>query len=135
LKQVEGQAMHGEAIRPARVSARTHEITRNLAFINRGSLRTVYQDTVDYCQIHLTFEHGMVADIFASEIVMGGVHNWLEIFANNHRARCNMSPSNAMELCNPSEEQLADVYLMEKLGTKQGWSNPAPDEYFTFGYP
>jgi hypothetical protein len=66
---------------------------------------------------------------------MGGVHNWLEIFANNHRARCNMSPSNAMELYNPKEDQLADVYLMEKLGTKQGWSNPAADEYFTFGYP
>jgi len=24
---------------------------------------------------------------------------------------------------------------MEKLGTQQGWSNPAPDEYSTFGYP
>ncbi len=66
---------------------------------------------------------------------MGGVHNWLEIFANNHRARCNMSPSNAMEFYNPREGQLADVYLMEKLGTQQGWSNPAPDEYSTFGYP
>jgi len=46
-----------------------------------------------------------------------------------------MSPSNAMELYNPREDQLADVYLMEKLGTQQGWSNPAPDEYSTFGYP
>ena len=46
-----------------------------------------------------------------------------------------MSPSNTMELYNPREDQLADVYLMEKLGTKQGWSNPAPDEYSTFGYP
>ncbi|MGE5255860.1 MAG: Gfo/Idh/MocA family protein [Hyphomicrobiales bacterium] len=135
LKQVEGQAMHGRTIRPARVSARTHELTRNPAFMDRGFLRTDYQDIEDYCQVHLTFEDEMVADIFASEIVMGGVHNWLEIFANNHRTRCNMSPSNAMELYNPKEEQLTDVYLMEKLGTKQGWSNPAPDEYFTFGYP
>jgi hypothetical protein len=46
-----------------------------------------------------------------------------------------MSPSNAMELYNLREDQLADVYLMEKLGTQQGWSNPAPDEYSTFGYP
>ena len=135
LKQVEGQALHGKATRPARVSARTHEITRSPAFMDRGFLRTDYKDIEDYCQIHLAFEDGMVADIFASEIVMGGVHNWLEIFANNHRTRCNMSPSNAMELYNPRDEQLADVYLMEKLGTKQGWSNPAPDEYFTFGYP
>ena len=135
LKQVEGVTLYGKPVRPRTVSARTHEITRNPTFVSKGFLRTDYKDIEDYCQIHLTFEDGMVADIFASEIVMGGVHNWLEIFANNHRARCNMSPSNAMELYNPREDQLADVYLMEKLGTKQGWSNPAPDEYFTFGYP
>ena len=135
LKQVEGVTLYGKPVRPRTVSARTHEITRNPAFVNKGFLRTDYTDIEDYCQIHVTFEDGMVADIFASEIVMGGVHNWLEIFANNHRARCNMSPSNAMELYNPREDQLADVYLMEKLGTKQGWSNPAPDENFMFGYP
>ena len=77
----------------------------------------------------------MVADIFASELVMGGVHNWLEIFANNHRAKCNLSPVNAMEVYNPQEEQFADIYVMEKIGTKQGWSNPAPDENWMFGYP
>jgi len=77
----------------------------------------------------------MIADIFASELVMGGVHNWLEIFANNHRTRCNLSPINAMELYNPREEQLAEVYVVEKIGTKQGWSNPSPDENWMFGYP
>ena len=135
LKQVEGIAHHGRAIRPKSVSARTHEITRNPSFLDKGFLRTDYKDVEDYAQVHITFDDGMVADIFASEIVMGGVHNWLEIFANNHRARCNMSPNNSMELYNPKEEQLSDVYIMEKIGTKQGWSNPAPDEYSTFGYP
>lgn len=46
-----------------------------------------------------------------------------------------MSPNNAMELYNPKDEQLAAVYLVEKIGTKQGWSMPAPDENFMFGYP
>ena len=46
-----------------------------------------------------------------------------------------MSPTNAMELYNPREEQLADLYVVEKIGTKQGWSTPAPDESFMFGYP
>jgi len=135
LKQIEGSTLYGKAIRPKTVSARTHEITRNPQFIDKKYIRTDYKDIEDYCQIHVVFEDGMVADVFASEIVMGGVHNWLEIFANNHRTRCNMSPNNAIELYNPSEEQLADVYLMERLGTKQGWSNPAPDESFMFGYP
>jgi predicted dehydrogenase len=135
LKQVEGLVRNGKAIRPASVSARTHEITRNPSFIDKGFLRTDYEDIEDYCQIHIVFDDGMIADIIASELVMGGVHNWLEIFANNHRTRCNLSPINAMELYNPREEQLADVYVVEKIGTKQGWSTPAPDESFMFGYP
>jgi predicted dehydrogenase len=135
LKQIEGRSLYGKPIRPKTVSARTHEITRNPRFINRGFLRTDYKDIEDYCQIHVVFDDGMVADVFASEIVMGGVHNWLEIFANNHRTRCNLSPVNAVELYNPREEQLSDVYIVEKIGTKQGWSTPAPDENFMFGYP
>jgi predicted dehydrogenase len=135
LKQVEGIARNGKAIRPKAVSARTHEITQNPRFIDKGFLRTDYEDIEDYGNIHVIFDDGMIADIFASELVMGGVHNWLEIFANNHRARCNLSPTNAMELYNPREEQLADVYVMEKIGTKQGWSNPSPDENWMFGYP
>jgi len=135
LKQVEGLARKGKAIRPKAVSARTHEITRNPKFIDKGFLRTDYEDIEDYCQLHIIFNDGMIADIFASELVMGGVHNWLEIFANNHRTKCNLSPVNAMELYNPQEEQLADVYVMKKIGTKQGWSNPSPDENWMFGYP
>ena len=135
LKGIEGIAHQGRAIRPKAVSARTHEITRNPHFMNKGFLRTDYKDIEDYCQIHVTFDDGMVADVFASEIVMGGVHNWIEIFANNHRTRCNLSPINAMELYNPREDQLSDVYIVEKIGTKQGWSTPAPDENFMFGYP
>jgi len=135
LKQVEGLARNGKAIRPKTVSARTHEITRNPRFIDKGFLRTDYEDIEDYCHLHVVFDDGMIADIFASELVMGGVHNWLEIFANNHRIRCNLSPTNAIELYNPEEEQLADVYVMEKIGTKQGWSNPSPDENWMFGYP
>ena len=135
LKQVEGMARDGRPIRPKAVSARTHEITRNSRFINKGFLRTDYHDIEDYCQIHVVFDDEMVADVFASELVMGGVHNWLEIFANNHRTKCNLSPTNAIEHYNPKEEQLADVYVVEKIGTKQGWSTPAPDENFAFGYP
>jgi predicted dehydrogenase len=135
LKQVEGLIRNGKAIRPKTVSARTHEITRNPKFIDKGFLRTDYEDIEDYCQLHVIFNDGMIADIFASELVMGGVDNWLEIFANNHRAKCNLSPVNAMEVYNPQEEQFADIYVMEKIGTKQGWSNPAPDENWMFGYP
>lgn len=135
LKRAEGEARNGKPIRPATVSARTHEITRLKNFRDAGALRTSYDDIEDYGQVHVTFDDGMVADIFSSELVMGGVHNWLEVFANNHRTRCNLNPVNALETYNPREELLKDVYVTEKIGTKQGWSNPAPDEDWQHGYP
>jgi predicted dehydrogenase len=134
LKRAEGEARDHKPIRPTTVSARTHEITRLKTFRDAGFLRTNYQDIEDYGQMHITFEDGTIADIFSSELVLGGVHNWLEVFANNHRTRCNLNPINALETYNPKEEFLKDVYIAEKLGTKQGWSFPAPDEDWQHGY-
>jgi len=135
LKRAEGEARNGKAIRPATVSARTHEITRLKNFRDAGFLRTDYDDVEDYAQAHITFDDGTVADIFTSELVLGGVHNWLEVFSNNHRTRCNLNPTDALETYNPKEELLKDVYIVEKTGTKQGWSRPAPDEDWQHGYP
>jgi predicted dehydrogenase len=134
LKRVEGETRGGRPIRPRSVSARTHAITRLEQFRDAGFLRTEYRDVEDYAQAHLTFSDGTVADIFSSELVLGGVHNWLEVFANNHRTRCNLNPTDALHTYNPLEELLKDVYVVEKIGTKQGWSHPAADEDWHQGY-
>jgi predicted dehydrogenase len=135
LKRVEGEARDGKPIRPATVSGRTHEITRLKSFRDAGFLRTQYDDIEDYAQVHVTFGDGTVADVISTELVLGGVHSWLEVFANNHRTRCNLNPIDALETYNPREDFLKDVYLTEKLGSKQGWSHPAPDEGWQNGYP
>lgn len=135
LKRVEGQARLGRPLRPRTISCRTHAITRLPAFVDRGFLRADYKDIEDFAQAHVTFEDGTIADLFASELVMGGVHNWLEVYANNHRIRCNLNPNDANVLYNPDARQMEHVYLTEKLGTKQGWSFPAPDEHWIHGYP
>ena len=85
--------------------------------------------------MHVTFDDGTVAEVFSSELVLGGVHNWLEVFANNHRTRCNLNPVNALETYNPCDDILKDVYVTEKIGTKQGWTHPAPEEDWQHGYP
>jgi predicted dehydrogenase len=135
LKRVEAIARGVDAIRPQSVNARVHRLTGIPDYQDEGHLRTDYWDVEDFCQLHITFTDGTVADIFSSEIVMGGVHNWLEIFANNHRYRANINPNDCGTLYNPVEEQLQDVYIAEKLGSKQGWSFPSPNEDWMTGYP
>ncbi len=134
LKKVEGRARGGGPIRPSTVSARTHAITRSENFIDKGHVRTTYTDIEDFAAIHVVFEDGTFADIFASELVLGGVHNWIEIAANNHRGICNINPNNAFQTYNPRDEYFNDIYVVEKTGTKQGWAFTSPDEDWFTGY-
>lgn len=134
LKQVEGIARNGKTIRPVSVSARTHTITRMPNFQNEGHLRNTYKDVEDYASIHLVFEDGTIADIVASELLQGGVKNYVEVHANNHRTICNIGPNTAMQTYNPIDENFKDIYVVEKTGTKQGWSFISPDEAWFNGY-
>lgn len=135
LKRAEASAANTAPIRPATVSARTHAITRLPGFRDLGFLRTGYQDIEDYGQLHITFTDGTVADIFASELMLGGVSNWIEVICNNHRTHCSLNPVDALSTFIAKEDAFRDVYLVEKLGTNQGWSHPAPDEAWQHGYP
>jgi len=134
LKHVEGRTRSGQPIRPSSVSARNHAITRMKGFKNEGHLRANYKDIEDFSALHVVFEDGTLADIFASELVMGGVHNWLDVCANNHRSICNINPNTAMSTYNPVETQFKDIFVVEKIGTKQGWSPISPDEDWFTGY-
>lgn len=134
LKRVEGRANAGVPIRPKSVSARTHAITRLPAFRDAGHIRTDYYDIDDFSMIHVEFDDGTIATVFASDIVLGGIHNWLEVCANNHRTVCNINPNTAMQTYNPKEEYFRDIYVVEKTGTKQGWAFTSPEEDWFTGY-
>jgi predicted dehydrogenase len=135
LKRVEGRARDGNPIRPKSVSARTHAITRLPGFRDEGHIRRDYYDIDDFSAMHVEFDDGTLADVFASDIVLGGVHNWLEVCANNHRTICNINPNTTMQTYNPVEKNFADVYVLEKIGTKQGWACTSPEEDWFTGYP
>jgi predicted dehydrogenase len=134
FKHVEGKVRFGKPIRPKTISARVHAITRMENFENQGHLRDTYTDVEDYAVTHIVFEDGTVADVVASELLHGGVKNYVEVHANNHRTICNITPNNAMQTYNPVDENFNDIYVVEKTGTKQGWSNISPDEGWFNGY-
>jgi predicted dehydrogenase len=134
LKKMEGIFRNGAAIRPKFVSGRMHKLTQLTNYINQNHFRSDYKDVEDFALMHITFEDGTVADIYSCEIVHGGVHNWLEVNANNHRTICNINPNTSMQTYNPVEQNFQDIYVVEKTGTKQGWSFISPDEDWFTGY-
>ena len=134
LKRVEGRARNGVPIRPVAVTARTNAVTRLKDFRDEGHLRTGYHDIDDWSMMHVVFADGTVASVFASDIKVGGIHNWVEVTANNHRTMCNINPNTSMQVYNPLDANFADIYTVEKIETKQGWTNMTPDENWFHGY-
>lgn len=134
LKHVEGRVRNGNPIRPKSISARTHAITRLPNYQDEGYLQTTYKDIEDFAMMHIEFEDSTIASIFASELVLGGVKNWIEINTSNHRTICNIGPNNAMQSYTPNERHFENVYIVEKTETKQGWSSISPDEAWFAGY-
>lgn len=135
LKRVEGESRLGRPIRPKSVSARTHALTRLETFHDAGHIRKDYYDIDDFSMMHVEFDDGTIATVFASDIVLGGIHNWLDVCATNHRTLCNINPNTAMLTYNPREEYFRDIYTVEKIGTRQGWNFTSPDEDWMTGYP
>ncbi len=135
LKRVEGRARNGKPIRPVTVSARTAALTRMPNFQDEGHIRRDYHDIDDFSMMHVTFEDGTLATVFASDIVLGGIHNWLDVCANNHRTLCNINPNTGMQAYNPVDANFNDIYTVEKIGTRQGWTAMPPDEDWSTGYP
>ena len=135
LKRVEGRARDGTPIQPRAVSARTHALTRLDNLRDEGHIRRDYHDIDDFSMMHVVFQDDTIATVFASDIVLGGIHNWLEVAANNHRTVCNINPNTALQVYNPRDDNFRDIYTVEKIGTKQGWTNMPPDEDWFTGYP
>jgi predicted dehydrogenase len=135
LKRVEGRSRNGRPIQPKTVSARAHAVTRLPNFRDEGNLRCDYHDIDDVASVHVEFDDGTVADIRASTIVMGGIRNYLHVAANNHVTHCNINPNTSMLTYNPKEDNFREIYTVEKIGTKQGWTCISPDEDWFTGYP
>lgn len=114
LKHVEGRAKNGEPIRPKTITSRVHAITRMDNYEDKGHLQTTYKDIEDFAMLHIVFEDGTIANLFASELVLGGVNNKLEVNANNHRTICNIMPNNAIQAYTPNGDYFNDIYVVEK---------------------
>jgi predicted dehydrogenase len=134
LKCIEGSSRNGKPIRPVSVSSQVHAMTRSPSYRDKGYLRTGYQDIEDYGHMHVVFEDSTFADIVASELVMGGVSNRMEVVANNHRTVMNINPNDTLRTFNPEGVQFGNIYVVEKIETKEGWANTSPDENWFHGY-
>lgn len=136
-KQQEGLLRDGHPIGVKSVLAETGDLSRvsSVEAEEKKWLVGGWKDVENWSTTILTFEDGTHAIIFASDTVLGGMEDTLEIFLSNARVACDMTHSTMMRAYAPDPSVFAEEYLAEKLETKAGWSHPSYDEEWLLGYP
>jgi predicted dehydrogenase len=137
LKEQEGLARHGKPIRVRSVVAETCDVTRTPSFQAERDkwIVTGWEDVENWATMILTFEDCTHATIFASDAVVGGMTDTLELNMSNARISCDLTHSGMIRAFAPDASVFAGEHIAEKLETKAGWSFPSFDEEWLLGYP
>jgi len=137
LKHYEGQLRDGRPIRVRSITGEVGHHTRIPSFQKepRKWIVSSWEDVEDWAAVIMTFEDGSKATVLASDGVLGGTRNTMQVFLSNAVAFANINPNDAVEVYSPDASILGDEYIAEKLETKAGWNFASPDEDWMRGYP
>jgi predicted dehydrogenase len=137
FKEQEGLRRNGQPVTVAAVTAEAGDLSKMPAVQAEAERWLVddWQDVENWCTVIMTFTDGSRALIQASDIVLGGMEDTLQVFLSNARIDCDMGHSGMVRAFAPNDQVFASEYIMEKVGTKAGWSYPSIDEEWLLGYP
>ena len=133
LKQVEAQA-RGEEISVVSVSADMGNIGLTLNDYDKRHLTSKPYDVEDFSNVTLTFSDNTKAIVIASDNVLGGTKNYVEIYANDATLMCNITPANNLQTYFLDQDGLDNVTLAEMLPEKTGWNNVFISDEILRGY-
>jgi len=133
LKQVEAQA-RGETVSVASVLADTGVTTRCLKEEELTHLFARPEDVEDFGTVTVTFSDGTKCLMIATDIVLGGTKNYIEIYSSDSALVCNLTPTNLLSTYFSDEKGLEDIQLAEMLPGKLGWNRAFVSDEVIRGY-
>jgi predicted dehydrogenase len=133
LKQQEANAQ-GIDIRARSVMADMGRITPNLSEYEHRHIAAKPIDVEDSGTVILNFTDDSRAVIIATDTLLGGSKNRIELYCNDAVINCNLTMSDLMSTYFPDEDNLRDVYISEMLPLKTGWNKPFLEDEIIRGY-
>lgn len=133
LKSIESMARQ-EEIKVKSVYADMETITEGLSEYEHRHIAARPHDVEDFGTVILTFSDNTKAVIIATDTLLGGSKNYVELYCNDAAINCKLTMSNLMETYFLDEDRLDDVYISEMLPQKTGWNYPFLEDEIIRGY-
>ena len=133
LKHQEALA-RGEKFGIAGVSADVGTTTQTLTEYEHRHISAHPEDVEDFAAVTVTFSDGTKCLTIASDTVLGGTKNYIEVYANDTALTCNITPTDILNTYFLDEDGLEDVYISEMLPSKLGWNKAFVNDEVIRGY-
>lgn len=133
LKHEEAIA-HSEDVSVKTVFADMGRITPELTEYEHRHIAARPIDVEDCATVIITFSDNTRAVVIATDTLLGGSKNYIELYCNDTVINCKMTMSDMMETYFLDEDRLDDVYLSEMLPSKTGWNKPFLEDEIIRGY-
>ena len=133
LKQIEAKARQVE-IKVESVLADMGCITDSLTEYEHRHIAARPYDVEDCGTVIINFSDKTRAVIMATDTLLGGSKNYVQLYCNDTAINCNLTMSDLMSTYFLDEEHLDDVYISEMLPSKTGWNNPFLADEVIRGY-
>jgi predicted dehydrogenase len=133
LKQKEAES-RGEKIELSSVIADMGQITTSLSKYEHRHISAKPNDVEDCGTVILTFSDNSKAVIIATDTLLGGSKNYIQLYCNDTAINCNLTLNNLMETYLLDEDGLENIQLSEMLPSKLGWNKPFVADELIRGY-
>ncbi len=133
LKNVEAKAHHRD-IRVTSVLGNMAKITPLLTPYEHRHIAASPHDVEDFGTALLNFSDGSRALILATDTLLGGSKNYIELYCNDAAITCRLTMNDMMDTYFLDEDRLEDVYISEMLPSKTGWNHPFLEDEIVRGY-
>jgi len=133
LKHIEAET-RGENIYVETVFADMGQITPSLSNYEHRHIAARPNDVEDCATVIITFSDKSRAVIIATDTLLGGSKNYIELYCNDAAINCKLTMSDMMETYFLDEDRMDDIYISEMLPSKTGWNKPFLEDEIIRGY-
>ena len=133
LKQQEAKARNVE-IKVKSVVADMARITPSLSDYEHRHIAARPHDVEDCGTVIIEFSDGTRAVVIATDTLLGGSKNYVELYCNDAAIYCTLTLNNLMSTYFLDEDGLDNVPISEMLPSKTGWNNPFVSDEIIRGY-
>ncbi|MBQ8389791.1 MAG: Gfo/Idh/MocA family oxidoreductase [Oscillibacter sp.] len=133
LKEVEAQA-RGEHITVTSVLADPGVTTGSLRKGEGQYLAAHPEDVEDFGTLTVTFSDGTKCLMIATDVVLGGTKNYIEVYGHDGALVCNLTPTDLLSTYFCDERGIEDEPLAEMQKSKLGWTKAFVSDEIIRGY-